>query len=190
MMISKGLRFLEKVSSGGSNEWRKFFLRLKYPGLKIDRKTVLGRNCKIVCVDGGKLEIINSSISEGVLLFADSEAKLLIDHVNIGRYTTIASKMAITIHYKTMIAEMVVIRDMDHVVSSDLSEAELNNYNVSPIIIGKHAWIASKATILKGVTIGDYSIIAASAVVTKPVPPGELWAGIPAKFLKKASIGH
>lgn len=50
-----------------------------------------------------------------------------------------------------------------------------------PIHIGNDVWIASSATILSGVTIGDRAIIAAGAVVTKDVPEGAIMMGIPAK---------
>lgn len=184
-MISKGLRFLGKISSSLSNSCRKSYLRLKYPGLKVDRYTVIKKNCSVICIDGGKLEINNSFISEGVLLVADSQAKLLINHAFIGRYSCIVSKAAITIEHGVSIAEMVVIRDQDHVIHPDLTSSKKDVYQVAPIHIGKNSWIASKATVLKGVTIGDHAIVAASAVVTKSVPAGEVWGGIPAKFIKK-----
>ena len=55
----------------------------------------------------------------------------------------------------------------------------------SPVNIGENVWIGSSATILPGVTIGDNSIIAAGAVVTKDVPENTVVAGVPAKILKK-----
>lgn len=56
--------------------------------------------------------------------------------------------------------------------------------NEGPIVIGKHVWIASKATILAGVTIGDFAIVATGAVVTKDVPAYAVVAGVPAKVIK------
>lgn len=53
-----------------------------------------------------------------------------------------------------------------------------------PIYIGSHAWIGMNSTIMKGVTIGDYAIVAAGAIVTKDVPPGAIVAGMPAKIIK------
>ena len=52
-----------------------------------------------------------------------------------------------------------------------------------PVIIGNNVWIGMGAKILPGVTIGDNAIIAAGAVVTKPVLPGTTVAGVPAKPL-------
>ncbi|ASN06302.1 sugar O-acetyltransferase [Virgibacillus necropolis] len=57
----------------------------------------------------------------------------------------------------------------------------------SPVILGDNVWIGSSATILPGVTIGDNSVIAAGAVVTKDVPENTVVAGVPAKFIKKVS---
>jgi maltose O-acetyltransferase len=55
---------------------------------------------------------------------------------------------------------------------------------VKPIVIEDDVWIGSRSLIMKGVTIGHGSIIAAGSVVTKDVPPYEIWGGNPAHFLK------
>ena len=77
------------------------------------------------------------------------------------------------------ISEQVLIRDSD-------DHKILNNEKPStlPVHIGDHVWIGAKATILKGVTIGDGAIIAAGAVVTKDVPANALVGGVPAKVLR------
>ncbi len=54
----------------------------------------------------------------------------------------------------------------------------------APIYVGDGAWIASRATILPGVTIGEGAIVAAGAVVAKDVAPHTLVGGVPAKHLK------
>lgn len=62
------------------------------------------------------------------------------------------------------------------------SENRKNHY--APIKLGAHVWIGSNVTILQGVTIGDWAVVAAGAVVTKDVPPMAVVGGIPAKVLK------
>lgn len=56
--------------------------------------------------------------------------------------------------------------------------------NEGPITIGRHVWIASKASILQGVTIGDFAVVATGAVVTKDVPAYAVVAGVPAKVIR------
>lgn len=54
-----------------------------------------------------------------------------------------------------------------------------------PVAIRKGAFIGAHTIVLKGVTIGENSIIGAGSVVTKNVPNREIWAGNPAKFVRK-----
>ncbi|MCW7079146.1 MAG: hypothetical protein OCU16_06440 [Candidatus Methanospirare jalkutatii] len=64
----------------------------------------------------------------------------------------------------------------------------LRKYNVEKVgkVRIKHdAWIGTGAIILPNVTIGEFSIIGAGAVVTKDVPPYTVVAGIPARIIKK-----
>lgn len=60
-----------------------------------------------------------------------------------------------------------------------------NNVASEPIYIKDNVWIGMDATILKGVTIGENSIIAAGSVVTKDVEPNTIVGGNPAKIIKK-----
>lgn len=66
----------------------------------------------------------------------------------------------------------------------DLDRAERKT---EPVRIGKDAFIGGHVTILKGVTIGESSIVGACSVVTKSIPAGELWAGNPARFIRRLS---
>lgn len=62
------------------------------------------------------------------------------------------------------------------------------NVKSEPIKICDDAWIGFNSTILKGITIGKGSIVAACAVVTKDVPPFTVVAGNPAKVVKQLKV--
>lgn len=65
-----------------------------------------------------------------------------------------------------------------------LSPENRHSLTVGPIRIKKNAWIGAAATIAQGVTIGENSVVAAGAVVTKDVPDNTAVGGVPAKILK------
>jgi acetyltransferase-like isoleucine patch superfamily enzyme len=59
----------------------------------------------------------------------------------------------------------------------------------APVVIKKGAWIGIGAIILPGVTIGEYSVIAAGSVVSKSIPDRVIAGGMPAKVLKEIDLG-
>ena len=79
-----------------------------------------------------------------------------------------------------LIGQQVVIATLNH----DLTPAKRANMIPAPVKIGNNVWIGAHATILAGVTIGDNSVVAAGAVVTKDVPANVVVAGVPAKVIK------
>lgn len=60
-----------------------------------------------------------------------------------------------------------------------------DNVKTAPIRIKKGAFIGSSCIILKGVTIGKYSIVGAGSLVTRNIPDGEIWGGNPIRFIRK-----
>ena len=58
----------------------------------------------------------------------------------------------------------------------------------NPVEICDGAFIGASSIILKGVRIGKKSIVGAGSVVTRDIPDGEIWAGNPAKFIRKLEV--
>lgn len=67
-----------------------------------------------------------------------------------------------------------------HDVTSQIMEL-----TYAPITVGANAWIAARAIVMPGRTVGDGAVVAAGAVVTKDVPPWTVVAGNPAKVVKR-----
>ena len=79
-----------------------------------------------------------------------------------------------------LIGHNVVLATINH----DLNPKENRKNHYAAIKIGAHVWIGSNATVLPGVTIGDYAVVAAGAVVTRDVPAMTVVGGVPARVLK------
>lgn len=79
-----------------------------------------------------------------------------------------------------LIGHNVVLATINH----DLNPKENRKNHYAPIKIGAHVWIGSNAAVLPGVTIGDYAVVAAGAVVTRDVPAMTVAGGVPARVLK------
>ena len=85
------------------------------------------------------------------------------------------------------IADLVMIGPNVNIITTGhpLPPSERRAYvEAKPIFIEQNVWIATGATIIGGVTVGENSVVAAGAVVTKDVPPNSLVAGVPARVIR------
>jgi len=105
------------------------------------------------------------------------EAKLLIGkNVFFNNNCSINCLDKIEIGSNTMFGEGVKLYDHNHLTTISDSELSISKaeFSKAPIIIGKNCWIASNVIILKGVTIGDNSIIGAGCIIHKSVPSNSI----------------
>lgn len=80
----------------------------------------------------------------------------------------------------SLIGHNVVLATINH----DLDPKNNRKNHYAPITIGNHVWIGANVTVLAGVTIGDWAVVGAGAVVTRDVPPGTVVGGVPARVIK------
>lgn len=162
----------------------------------------VGKNLKIKGLiyisNQGNIEIgnkvtINSSLLANPIApnrcsFATTAgAKIIIgDNVGISG-AIIYSSAEIEIKENCYIGAGVKIFDTDfHSLNhTDRLNNKDSNVKSEKIKILRNSFIGSQAIILKGVTIGENSVIAAGSIVTRDIPSNEIWGGIPAKFINK-----
>lgn len=135
-------------------------------------------------------EITGQKIDESMTIFPPFTT-------NLGKFTRIGKDVfinhgcsfldlgGITIEDNVLIGPQVKLVTENH----PLDPAQRQGLIGKPILIKKNAWIGAGATILPGVTLGENSVVAAGAVVSKNVPANTVVGGIPAKILKTIDVG-
>jgi acetyltransferase-like isoleucine patch superfamily enzyme len=109
--------------------------------------------------------------------------------VIIGNYTRIGLHNTIigpvTIGHHVNLAQGITVTALNHKFKNPDIRIDEQGVSTKPVVIGNDIWVGANAVILPGVTIGDHSVIAAGAIVTKDAPPHSLVAGVPAKIIKQ-----
>lgn len=120
------------------------------------------------------------------------KGKLIIGN-NVGMSSSsIVCQEHIQIGNNVKIGGNVVIYDTDfhslNAADRGTRTSDLENTQNSPVEIGNNVFIGAHSTILKGVKIGNNAMVGACSVVTKSIPDNEVWAGNPAKFIRKTTV--
>jgi acetyltransferase-like isoleucine patch superfamily enzyme len=120
------------------------------------------------------------NLRTGIFISVNRGAKLEVGSGGANRNVDITCFSSIKIGNNVLISKGVMIRDSDN---HSVGGAEY--VGTKPIVICDNVWIGVRAIILKGVTIGEGSIVAAGAVVTHNVPPHTLVGGVPARIIRE-----
>jgi acetyltransferase-like isoleucine patch superfamily enzyme len=146
---------------------------------------------------GGSIRIGQGSLIEGLLATERPESKITIArNVYVGGGTVIDCIADISIGEDVLVSYGCVITDSDnHSVRYSIRKNDCadwrrgfhdwSTHEHRPVIIGKGAWIGAHAMVLKGVELGEGTIVAAGSVVSKSVAPYTIVAGNPAKIVRE-----
>lgn len=156
---------------------------MRWRGVTVGRRAVVGRWCRLVLEPGARLSIGDGcEVDDGTTLAVYGGATLdLGSSCFLGHHCTIASRRSVSIGRGTFLAELVSVRDHDHDPAFPPSAGATR---VAPVTIGPDVWLASKVTVLKGSTIGGRAVIGAHALVRGEVPAGAVAVGAPARVVR------
>lgn len=128
----------------------------------------LFKPCTITILNGAELRIGNYTGFSGVSIYCSC-------NISIGNYCNFGGNTSIW--------------DTDfHPINYIERRVTIDGAKRKAIIIGDDVFIGANVIILKGVTIGNRSIIGAGSVITVNIPDDEIWAGNPAKFIRTNKI--
>lgn len=164
------------------NRIKTVFLEILLFKLKIIGHVPIHTFRKLIYILVGIKIPMDSNIYMGANFFNPSGITIGHDSL-IGTNAFLDGRAPLTIGNHSSLASDVMIYNDEH----NIHDPNYGN-SFGPVTIGNYVFIGPRAIILPTVKIGDGAVIAAGAVVTKDVPPFEVWGGIPAKKIGDRNI--
>lgn len=102
----------------------------------------------------------------------------------MGQECTISAYRRVRIGEECVIADRAMFIDFDHGVVEVERPIRSQGIYMRDVVVGSNVWIGYGACVLRGVRVGDNSIVGTNSVVTKDVPANAVVAGIPARIIR------
>jgi acetyltransferase-like isoleucine patch superfamily enzyme len=123
-------------------------------------------NCQISHISNITGDLLRLKVGKGTVINSYANFRFKQGSITIGQECLFGQNTTILANTYEMIPGMPI--STERMYSKDVT-------------IGDQVWIGANVVIMPGISIGANSVIASSAVVTKNVPAGEIWGGVPAK---------
>jgi acetyltransferase-like isoleucine patch superfamily enzyme len=147
--------------------------------------SMIGRRCGVYVLEKGRITCEGRLILNDDVMLYSKGVLTLGKNLGVNQYSRIVCHDSIKIGDNVTIGQMVGILDHDHHYELKSDQLKLDGYATAPIEIGDNVWIGDKATILKGVTIGNNVVVGAHTLVNKDVPSNVVVAGSPFRIIKE-----
>jgi acetyltransferase-like isoleucine patch superfamily enzyme len=161
-------------------------LRLTKPHVITEGMVFLGKGVDAYARRGyGRLVIGKfAHIGDHTALRAHEGTLRIGDKAVLGARVTVNSYLHVEIGATSLIGDDAYICDFDHRYGRLDQPIKDQGIVKAPVRIGRDVWLGTKATVLRGVDIGEGSVIGAGSVITRDLPPYSVAAGAPARVLK------
>jgi acetyltransferase-like isoleucine patch superfamily enzyme len=162
----------------GFYQWRYPQLTLE-PGVQIAHKLVIGGDVKVTIG-------ANSRLSKRVSIYGKGQVTIgqnvFLNGANIGCHHSV------TIDDNCLISDCFIADTDYHNLQPHLRHAPPGPKVTAPIMIHRNVWIGARATVLKGVTIGENSVVGLGSIVRQSVPENVVVIGNPAQIVKELVV--
>lgn len=106
------------------------------------------------------------------------------DGVGIARNAAIDARGGVSVGENTLVGLESILLSFTHRYDRVDIPIKDQGMEAGPITIGSDVWIAGRAFVMPGVSVGDSSVIGAGSIVTKPIPSKVIAAGSPARVIR------
>ena len=178
-------RFVDVLVMNQTETRPRWYIRLLAPLYQHrGRHSVIHSSVRMDTPPYRKFSLGSYSVIESFSCINNAVGDVIIgDHTRVGLHNTIIGPVTIGSHVN--LAQGITVTALNHNFNEAGKRIDEQGVSTTPVTIGDDIWIGANAVILPGVSIGDHSVVAAGAVVTKDIPPHSLVAGVPAKIIKE-----
>ena len=178
-------RFIDRIIMNQVQTRPRWYVRMLAPLYQHRGKhSVIHRSVRMDTPPYRKFSLGDYSVIESYSCVNNAVGDVIIgDHTRVGLHNTIIGP--VTIGHHVNLAQGITVTALNHNFSDTGKRIDEQGITTAPVVIEDDIWIGANAVILPGVKIGNHSVVAAGAVVTKDVPPHTLVAGVPAKVIKQ-----
>ncbi len=166
--------------------WRFWRFKVANPHVITTGFVFLGRRVEVTARPGfGRLVLGRwVHLGDGTSLRCHEGTLTIADKVVFGRNNVVNCYLDVSVGAASIIADMVYVADFDHVFADADTPIKDQGIVKSPVRIGADVWLANKVSVVRGTSIGDGSVVAANAVVTRDLPPYSIAGGVPARVIR------
>ncbi len=164
--------------------WRRFLTRAGRRW-RTDGFLFLGRGLELEAGRKGRIEFGRFVwIGDGTKIRCHEGVVEIGEKTVMGQECTISAYQRVRIGAQCVIADRAMFIDFDHGVVEVERPIRSQGIYKRDVEVGSNVWIGYGACILRGVRVGDNSIVGTNSVVTKDVPANAVVAGIPARVIR------
>jgi acetyltransferase-like isoleucine patch superfamily enzyme len=169
--------------------WRYAWRRLLTPAgwrWKTNGPVFFGRGLAIQIAPGAQVRFGRFTwIGDGTKIRCHEGLVEIGDKTVIGQECTISAYKRIRIGEQCVIADRAMFIDFDHGMVEVERPIRVQGIYTREVVIGSNVWIGYGASFLRGVRVGDNSVVGTYAVVNRDVPANAVVGGVPAKVLRE-----
>jgi acetyltransferase-like isoleucine patch superfamily enzyme len=168
--------------------WRYLWRRLLTPAgwrWRSDGPFFLGKGLELKIEPRGEIRFGRFVwIGDGTKIRCHEGAVEIGDKTVMGQECTISAYQHVRIGNECVIADRAMFIDFDHGIVEVERPIRVQGIYKRDVEVGNNVWIGYGACILRGVSVGDNSVIGTNSVVTKDVPANAVVGGIPARIIR------
>lgn len=168
--------------------WRYLWRRWLTPAgwrWETDGPVFFGRNLQLQIGKGGTVRFGRFVwIGDGTKIRCHEGLVEIGQKTVMGQDCTISAYQRVRIGEQCVIADRTMFIDFDHGMVEVERPIRLQGIYKRDVVIGSNVWIGYGACFLRGVSVGDNSVVGTSAVVARDVPANAIVGGVPARILR------